>query len=172
MVGSLAVASSAFAQGTIFVNNFDAFQPIQLDDGTGAVDAPSSGTLFQILTGSSRTAVVPSGASPDGVLTLNAGLDGFFDWGFGATAIEANTTGPIEMRAWIGGDGTFDGAAYRGVLSWNQLVGGPIPPPPNTPQAVALNMPGPLVMQIIPEPSTFALAGLGAAALLIFRRRN
>jgi hypothetical protein len=27
-------------------------------------------------------------------------------------------------------------------------------------------------LEIVPEPATFALAGLGAAALLIFRRRK
>jgi len=32
--------------------------------------------------------------------------------------------------------------------------------------------PGNLVIGVVPEPSTFALAGLGAAALLIFRRRK
>ena len=40
--------------------------------------------------------------------------------------------------------------------------------------APAPNMAGitPFQMVIVPEPSTFALAGLGAAALLIFRRRD
>jgi hypothetical protein len=39
----------------------------------------------------------------------------------------------------------------------------------------AVQLPGwnqDLVMTTVPEPSTFALAGLGAAALLIFRRRK
>jgi hypothetical protein len=31
---------------------------------------------------------------------------------------------------------------------------------------------GPLTVALVPEPSTFALAGLGAAAMLIFRRRK
>jgi hypothetical protein len=30
----------------------------------------------------------------------------------------------------------------------------------------------PITMALVPEPSTFALAGLGAAALMIFRRRK
>jgi len=32
--------------------------------------------------------------------------------------------------------------------------------------------PGAIIVQTVPEPATFALAGLGAAALLIFRRRK
>jgi len=66
--------------------------------------------------------------------------------------------------------GSPDARRY-GVLAFTQSTANynALPPPP-TP---LVNWPGQdLVMTPVPEPSIFALAGLGAAALLIFRRRK
>jgi hypothetical protein len=56
-----------------------------------------------------------------------------------------------------------------GALSWASASGSATTPYVITKGATAFNG---LVLAPIPEPSTFALAGLGAAALLIFRRRK
>jgi len=54
-------------------------------------------------------------------------------------------------------------------LPWNQGVGGGLlTPPPVEPGLTSFS----LYFQAVPEPSSFALAGLGAAALFIFRRRK
>ena len=58
-------------------------------------------------------------------------------------------------------------AAGKGGAFTVNNIGGSVNTPPNMP-GQSFN----LYIQSIPEPSTFALAGLGAAALLIFRRRK
>ena len=61
-----------------------------------------------------------------------------------------------------------------GALAWVNGTGNPGGSPPSPPVALvtgALGYNG-LVFYRIPEPSTFALAGLGAAMLMIFRRRK
>jgi len=58
-------------------------------------------------------------------------------------------------------------AAGKGGAFTVNNIGGSVNTPPNM-SGQSFN----LYIQSIPEPSTFALAGLGAAALLIFRRRK
>jgi len=91
--------------------------------------------------------------------------------------------GTIEyiMIGWTGG-ATLDAAiAAGGMIGQSALVtgiatGNPNTSPPGTATLMNASFGGmtlaPLVTGPVPEPSTFALAGLGAAALLIFRRRK
>ena len=74
----------------------------------------------------------------------------------------------------FGSAGANDGgySAYGGVYVWDQTtVNYNIRPEPTPP---FMQMDGDLVLSpvTVPEPATFALVGLGAAALLIFRRRK
>jgi len=95
---------------------------------------------------------------------------------------------PITMAvvAWQGTGSSFGGATNGGVLAFYQptvdYTAGPVPPIPSDLTA-AFSGPGQpggfnttdLVLNpvtAVPEPSSFALAGLGAAAMLIFRRRK
>lgn len=78
----------------------------------------------------------------------------------------------LQVRAWTGA-ATYDLASYKGeTLPWTQKSGSwdktaqPLPTPPD----IALNMGGPLTI-VVPEPSTIALGLLGAAALLLRRRK-
>ena len=85
----------------------------------------------------------------------------FADWNSAFTA----GTG---LLAWTGS--TVSG----GALAWSNGTGNPNGSPPTTPVALTFGTTGynGLVLTGVPEPSTFALAGLGAAALMIFRRRK
>jgi len=88
----------------------------------------------------------------------------------------------LEVVAWTGNFATFADASKGGaLLAWtgDALSGGALGWKSSSGSATspfvidkgtgAFNG---LVLAPIPEPSTFALAGLGAAALLIFRRRK
>lgn len=102
--------------------------------------------------------------------------DGNFDAGNvgvipGATA---GATLTFELRAWTGAAGsTWENATVRGQLDWSQATGtwDNAANPPATPPSVMLALPGNLTLNGVPEPSTIALGMLGAAALLLRRRK-
>jgi len=68
---------------------------------------------------------------------------------------------------------SFNGSAL-GALSWDQPTGNLSATPPGTPSPLTVGASGfsGLVLEPVPEPATIALGGLGAAALLFFRRRK
>jgi len=85
----------------------------------------------------------------------------------------------LQLRAWDNTSGQYATWALAEVAWRNGLIaagmstifnvnsiGGAVNNPPNLTGLTSFNI------YYIPEPSTFALAGLGAAALMIFRRRN
>ena len=86
-------------------------------------------------------------------------------WTGSATTFGAAASDPKNLLAWSGD------ANSGGALTWANGTQGlpPSLPVPIVKGASAFNG---LVLAPVPEPSTFALAGLGAAALLIFRRRQ
>ena len=61
-----------------------------------------------------------------------------------------------------------------GALEWQNGTGNPGGSPPTTPVSLTTGASGynGLVLYGVPEPSTFALAGLGAVMLMVFRRRR
>jgi hypothetical protein len=70
------------------------------------------------------------------------------------------------VEAWLGGD-TYAGATTRGTsASFLQTTA-----PPASPVGSLDMFPG-MNLVVVPEPTTLALAGLGAAGLLAFRRRS
>lgn len=99
-----------------------------------------------------------------------------------AAIIAGVTTGSsaaLQVRAWDTQGGTLmtwaaaEGAnANRGMSAIfnSEALGGGAVPAANMIGFTSFNLVG--AAAVTPEPSTFALAGLGAAALLIFRRRK
>jgi hypothetical protein len=98
----------------------------------------------------------------------------------GATSIGLFSGGTIEVpfvapgaeatllvRAWdvtTGAD--YASAVIKGETSFNMELGGPAPTPPNP------ILPHYQGIQLVPEPSTYALAALGLGGLLFFRRKK
>lgn len=87
----------------------------------------------------------------------------------------AGSTVTIALAAWEGSGSSYLGATYNGVVAMTtptaDYTQNPRPTPPN------LNSPWDaagtdLIMTVIPEPSTLALAGFGLVSLLAFRRRR
>lgn len=94
---------------------------------------------------------------------------GFFDGGVVAMNGAAGTY-TMQARAWFN-NGQF--ATYASAAGHNQGVSPLFSVNVTAPPTGVNNTSVPaFVVQIIPEPATFALAGLGAAALLLFRRRK
>jgi len=168
-LAALAMASSAFAQGQISgLSNFE------------IANATGGGTYNAGIFLPGGTTLAPAGAITAGVYAgttlLGTGdllIDGFFaiDGSFNIAGAAPGTSTPITVKAWTKGF-TFDTAPLHGSTTFSsQPLGGtnPTPPPP------AIFTPGLTGMQaftlVTPEPTTIALGALGAAALLLRRRK-
>lgn len=172
-------AASVMAQGTINWQN-----------GGPGVNAPvrdaSAGNA--LLDGAAYSADLywALGTVTDANLLQSAGLStpfssgasaGYFFGGVQAiagAAIGAEIT--VQVRAWRVADGASWLAASTPQGAWHGegnliqvTLGGGTTPPPYMTGLTAFNL---TENPIIPEPSTFALAGLGLASLLLFRRRK
>jgi hypothetical protein len=179
------LAAGAFAQGQINLSNGS-------NSGTGPT-ATTGGLFFLDLDGPGGTApglinadfnvnfyggsdansltLLKSLVNSGGGAALGAGT--FLDLsGVPVSIPGALTSGFFRIEAWQGAAGsTFPGAGIRGESSvFSNPLGNPNAQPPGIPTDFT-GMPA-IILQPVPEPSTFALAGLGAAALLIFRRRK
>lgn len=134
--------------------------------GTGVAEglllAGSPGTTF-------RTG---SGVGVVGVTTVSfSNIAGDFAGG-GTFQLRAwdNTSGlyptwALAQTAWTTG---LINAGVSPLLNLNATIGGTLTQPPFLAGLQSFN----IYNNAVPEPATFVLAGLGAAGLLIFRRRN
>lgn len=161
--------------------------------GQAANGIPSGGTVYtgSLLQGTGYTFAVYYGAASvvdPGALTLlysttfrtatanvsPAGLIVSAN-GFVVPGVAAGEQAKLQIRVWDNAGGTinsYDNAITRGntaLFLSNPLggigTGGPVLTPDMT-GWTSFNI------YTVPEPSTFVLAGLGAASLLIFRRRK
>lgn len=175
MAASVAMVASSYGQGQVWFDNYNNpntsgvggySSPITLlTTGSGATLAPSSvtaslyyalGTVSDPNLVSSLAATAPVKASTPGYLTaLVATVP---DYVSGAITFKVTASGDI-------GGLTYSGSSALLTLS-SISTGTTLPGYLNNLQAFAIN-PAP-----IPEPATFALVGLGAAALLGMRRRR
>jgi hypothetical protein len=78
-------------------------------------------------------------------------------------------TADAAIAAWTPGSGNMFGESAMATTATSSLVGTPSPPLPINTRTTFGGM---TLIPNVPEPATFALAGLGLAAILVFRRRN
>jgi PEP-CTERM motif len=195
---AIGATTSLFAQGQLkFANT--ATTLVMTNDLQGHVGAALGSTfhvaLYWGVLGSTEAQLVQIG--PSGVGTV-AGLAGVGSGRFtaGSTAYVTGTATPIngtatfEVKGWTGNYASYD-AAYAAAIGgdtsvllgtsglFNLATGGggtPTVPPPSDLTAGGTSTLTPaftgLTLAPVPEPTTIALAGLGAASLLLFRRRK
>jgi hypothetical protein len=191
LVALLGVATlSSFAQGTLLWNNTSG--TLISVNGTAMAPSTSPATTYNF-----GLFIAPFGtAAPSGVSDANWQFVG----AYALNSTAAGGTGRLQnpgqatiagfaagtqvnfiIRAWQSTTGGGDWAAARpGItalgtssLGWLVLGGGAIPDS----AAFGVTSSGPLTQVggfnvVVPEPSSMVLAGLGAASLLLFRRRK
>lgn len=176
LLASSLLGLAAYAQGTVnFVNvNSGAGlnAPIFLNDGTTKV---GSGFTAELMAGASAGSL--ASVATTGFLT-GAGA-GYFQ---GGTVVIPGVAGGanafLQVRVFATSSGSFAAASAAGLLNtygqsgvFSVATGNPGASPPIVP-AVLTGLTSFNLNPAIPEPSSLALAGLGAAALLAFRRRK
>lgn len=120
------------------------------------------------MTGDGGFGLIPLLTLGTGVAVLNGTPGEFGPLSSGAmTGVAGGANATVVIVAWQGA-GNYNAASVRGhsaAFTIQAVVA------PSTPNDVGPLM-GSFNVYAVPEPSTFALAGLGLAGLLIFRRRN
>jgi hypothetical protein len=159
--------TSAFGQGQISLSNYVSPYNSQVTFGGSPITAAAQpGLVLQAFFGTVGTA--EGSLSPGVTFGINDALafEGGGWYGPVLQAVPFTGSGVFQIRA----SGTVNGqavdqAASRSVV-WqiDNVASSALPP--------NLNNAGFGLAVVVPEPTTFALAGLGAAALLIFRRRD
>ena len=118
----------------------------------------------------------------DGLLVVGTTTSlGGFSYGSGAFTVAGTAAGGGAITLYVIGwsylyANPFLAQAANSPVGWSAPINyaygaGPLPGPPGTPGSIGDTL-GRFGVAPVPEPTTFALAGLGAAALLIFRRRK
>lgn len=185
------MAASALAQGTVFFDSSAASSWTTVKtgpspDANSPTNLPAAGSWTAALLWAPGTTLgqpignftllgTVSGANANNgyisgntVMTATAGM---------GEAAGANATFIVE--GWSGNFANYAAATASGVpgqlagqsVEFVNAMGNPLLTPPGLPAALT-GWDGSLILVQVPEPTTIALGGLGAAALLLFRRRK
>ena len=171
-VAAVMVSVAAFAQGQVVFNNkvgSDVNARVLQPDGTGA----GAGFTAQLYGGPEGTAADKLTAlTPSTTFrTSSVNAQGFVNaLNVTIPGVAAGGKAAIVMKAYNGAD--FASSTIKGSSALITIaVGGDTLPPTNLIGLSGFQMTGTVVTPNIPEPSTIALAVIGAGALLLRRRK-
>jgi hypothetical protein len=176
-LAALVITAASYAQGTInFNNRFGAGgvdAPVTLSNPAGQGPGPSYSAGLYLGAGGSG-GLIPGSVTTFRDGTANAALAKYIT-SISSLNVPGTTPGQqnviVQMRAWLTSAGSYEASANARGSSTDlviaELGGGPNP-------AAVNNLPASFtgfVVNVVPEPSTIALGVLGAAALLLRRRK-
>jgi hypothetical protein len=185
----VAATASTFAQGKVVFNNFDGIgldAPVHYGAGTdgtlgdGLLETYTAGLYYAFGTVGWTDGTGIADPAANG-FTLNpitvaftAGDPGYFDASPTLASITGYTSGNITFVVVAYEGANYNSAIYRGhsaPFTLSSIATGQTPADGFGANVVGTGFQSFNVLPV-PEPSTFALAGLGLASLVIFRRRN
>lgn len=174
LLASSLLGLAAYAQGTVNFSNLGVGlnAPVFFNDGTTKV--PSTGFTAELMAGTSAANL--ASVATTGFLST---APGYFSGGTVALpGIPGATTAFLQVRVWSTASGSYAGAlaanqnnTYGSSSVFSLVTGDPGAQPPGVPTSFAGKLTS-FNLNAVPEPSSLALAGLGAAAMLVFRRRK
>jgi len=180
---------TAYGQGTIVFDNFNNANSgadntgastaglVYTNGGVGHIGKVADNVGFSVWAGADA-------GSMSLIATFTSLAGGGTWWDYGQftdpalatktiSAIPSKGSGSFEIQMWYDPKGLFNtysnavaGGAMTGQVIFQNATGGGTTPPTSF-----TGMPA-LVLSAVPEPATFAIVGLGSAALLVFRRRR
>jgi len=171
------ISAKLLAQGLVHIDDFGGGGIILVQTGTNAPVPDNRVDLsLELMGGTSASNLtvlgIVSGVGQGGGLfydATSAGVDGAGD--YAVNGVAPGGTAFYEVLGWEGSASTYAAAQAAGVALgqtavFSQTTGGGALPVPSL-----SGMPN-LVLGVVPEPTTLALCGLGAASLLLFRRKK
>jgi hypothetical protein len=186
-VVSTVAALSAMAQGTLNFANGGAGVNAPVSDINGGALLSGAGFTAQLFAGTAGTAWDSLTGLTTSPFATGASSGYFFGGSAAVPGVAAGSSAAYQVRVWNSSAfGTWaaawaafqagDPTAHVGVSGWNGVglptstlassnLGGGAVTPPNLTQLQAFGL------QAVPEPSTIALGILGAAGLLLRRRK-
>jgi len=185
--GLILAVGTSYGQGTINLNNFDQNVVAGVPQGVGVFllttgTAAPAGTMVEVLAGATASSLSPVISFNTGLSTYTfvagdvnangAGKGSFFDYGYGhIPTVAPQASAFVEVLIWDGGATYSTSVPHYDSGVFSQLTG-TSPAAPGTPAPTTLGLTGQNIILTVPEPGTMALCGLGAASLLLFRRRK
>jgi len=176
-VALVASCAAAFAQGTLTFANAGPGAVFKIFDTDGTTALAGSGFMADLYWAAGTVTDSTLLAALNAPAPFNSGLQaGYFTGGQRSIPGQAGgSTITVQVRAWNTQGGSFAtwAAAKAGSGSIGESILAQITlgtPPGTPPYMTGLN--GHTFQLAVPEPSTFALAGLGLAGMLVFRRRR
>jgi len=160
------LSATLYGQG-VFIDN---------TAGGGLVNGASPGDTINVtlMGGTVGGSLAPVVSLTAGAL-LNLGNGLVFDSNgvaYNIPGVAANANATLQMQFWTGSAPNYAAAVQAGAaVADSGPYSNPTAGAPNIPPSAMAGMPN-VTLTSVPEPSTLALAGFGAAALLMYRRRS